>query len=674
MKKRGLLALPLVFLLASCNLMVSQGDNNNTNETNNANNNNNNNNNDNNNNTNTPSVRNLLPEDSVVMADDYYESVKIGSLDLTTRKIENQESVTYDDLFNLGNRVTISIDVDDSELEKLQDDYETGYKTDIYRHCNSVTITLVNSDNTFTWTYEDVGIRQKGNTSRDPIFDNGNLKGLNHFKLSFDETFEYQDVSGAYYEDWTGKDAELKKRKDRNFLGLSGLDIKWNKNYDQSHVREIYASKLYKACGILSQDIGLCDFKFKTSKKTYNFGVCTIYEPASKALIKRHLQAGNLLSFASWKEEKSGEYGVPSENYGDLYKASYGVGEGSVDGGPDLSSNSTKNKRVGVKNFDGTYIPAYDRKTNKEVSYTDSLIKALSNKVSSGSYEDLEKLMDLDYFAVAMACNYIIGNPDDIRYNNNNYMLYFSRIDGKCYYIPIDNDRCFGITRDWNPDGNALKNRAIFDTKNSRNDKDTNTLMKKTILADGTNRCKAIYLNYVKAIKQSDFIKEETFNQFYQLAYSTYGSYTTSDFDTITFSLDDAYNLTYSNYIQAKLSKIDLAYSLNGNNNNNGQEGDYPQDVQIVGDFCGWNGTDYPLTYLGDGKYQVVLTITGNIKFKFYNNGWHNGVDWGRKKGGSANDLSLEGGDNFETTGISGTVTLTIIVDAKNLTCTWTVS
>ena len=61
MKRRGLLALSLVFLLASCNLMVNEGDNNNTNETNNENNNNNNNT-DNNNNTNTPSVRNLLPE------------------------------------------------------------------------------------------------------------------------------------------------------------------------------------------------------------------------------------------------------------------------------------------------------------------------------------------------------------------------------------------------------------------------------------------------------------------------------------------------------------------------------------------------------------------------------------------------------------------------------------
>lgn len=681
MKRKGFLALPFIFLLSSCSMMLAGQKPTGTPQNDTGNNNNNNNSNNNNNDTPKEVNRITLPEDSVVYGNEYYKDITIGDLDLSTRVIESQEKVTYDDLFNLGNKVTISIDVDNEELEKLQADYETGHKTDIYRHCNSVTITLVNGGNTFSWTYEDVGIRQKGNTSRKDVFKNGEIAGLNHFKLSFDETFEYS-VPGAYTEDWTGKETDYKKRTDRNFLGLSGIDIKWNKNYDSTHIREIYASKLYRACGLLTQDIGLCDFKFKTSTKTYNFGLCTIYEPATKALIKKHLKEGNLLRLPEWKDEKEGAYGVSDVSYGDFYKASWGVGEGSCGNpGPNLSTKSTNNKKVGVKNFDGTYIPAYDRKTNKDVSYSDPLIKELSNKITNGTYSDIEKLMDLDYFAVAMACNYIIGNPDDFRYNNNNYMLYFSRVDGKAYYMPIDNDRCFGVTKDWNPDGNGQKNRAIFDTLNCKNEANTNDLMLKTVLATSTNRSKAIYLNYIKAIKESNFIKEATFEAFFNKTKAVYESSVTSDFVTIGFNLNDSNNLSYHDYITAKLSKIDLNYTLSGtntntNNNDNNTTDDeyYYPSVQITGDFCRWRGADYPLAYQGDGVYTVTVTLTKNTGFKFYNNGWDNGLNWGNKNGDDPHALSLNGGDDFQITGITGTTTVTVTVDVKNLTCTWVIN
>jgi hypothetical protein len=145
--------------------------------------------------------------------------------------------------------------MEDSELEKLQNDLdhynETHNKTQLYRHCKSVTITLKNYDNTFSWTIEDVGIRQKGNTSRKeewPIIENGQIASLNHFKLSFDETFD-DEAYGIDKVDWSLDQAGYKLRKDREFLGLTGLDLKWNKNYDATHIKEVYASKLYKSAG-----------------------------------------------------------------------------------------------------------------------------------------------------------------------------------------------------------------------------------------------------------------------------------------------------------------------------------------------------------------------------------------------------------------------------------------
>ena len=76
-----------------------------------------------------------------------------------TRKIKSIEEVTYMDLFNLGNIVTIKIDISDEELSKLQEDYKKTYKSAIYRHCD-VKITLKNYDKEFEWYFNDVGIRQ----------------------------------------------------------------------------------------------------------------------------------------------------------------------------------------------------------------------------------------------------------------------------------------------------------------------------------------------------------------------------------------------------------------------------------------------------------------------------------------------------------------------------------
>ena len=178
--------------------------------------------------------------------------IQLLAPDFTTRVIPNQDSVTYDDLFNLGNEVSISIDMEDSELQKLQEDldyYNTDFdgnneadkrKIQLYRHCKSVTITLKNYDNTFSWT----------------IIENGKIASLNHFKLSFDETFD-DEAYGVDKVDWSNDPAGYKLRKDREFLGLTGLDLKWNKNYDATHIKEVYASKLYKSLGLIIQNIGL---------------------------------------------------------------------------------------------------------------------------------------------------------------------------------------------------------------------------------------------------------------------------------------------------------------------------------------------------------------------------------------------------------------------------------
>ena len=65
------------------------------------------------------------------------------------------------------------------------------------------------------------------------------------------------------------KEEEKILREDREFLGLSGLDIKWNKNYDSTHIKEIYSSYLYDAAGLMANSIGLTELNItqKTPRK-----------------------------------------------------------------------------------------------------------------------------------------------------------------------------------------------------------------------------------------------------------------------------------------------------------------------------------------------------------------------------------------------------------------------
>ena len=344
---------------------------------------------------------------------DAYKNIALKEPDFTTRQIASIDDVTFDDLFDLGNKVSINVEVSDEQLKLLQKDYETGYKTEIYRIADKVDITLVNYGNTYTWSFDQVGIRQKGNTSRKNIFVDGKIDGLNHFKLSFDETFDDKEMYGNSALDWTNKEDEKILREDREFLGLSGLDIKWNKNYDSTHIKEIYASYLYDAAGLLSPSIGLSEFsiKQKDKNKTYDFGLCTLFEPTSKSFIKRELKKGPYVNTSIWKEENKGTFGVPDSKYGDFYKASYGVGDGNYGNGADLSRSSSNGNRVGVGNISGSYIPVYERKTNTDVDYDDPQMRNLTSTISQGTYEQIKEVIDLEYFAITEACNYYIAFP-----------------------------------------------------------------------------------------------------------------------------------------------------------------------------------------------------------------------------------------------------------------------
>lgn len=485
-------------------------------------------------------------EETLIKAPDYSYKVR-----------NSKEEFIYEDLFNINNKVDIEIDVDKSELDKIQEDNNRGKKPEIYHLANKVTINITNNNQLFTWELENVGIRQKGNFSRENIFVDGKLNNHNHYKLSFDETFTDTSMYDASFIEQHGN----LEYGEREFLGLSGLDFKWNRNDDSTHIKELYSSYMYRSAGIIVQHVGLSNLSINTDGKKTDFGLCFMYEQTSKSLIKRAFKDNKLyVNTPSWNKEKEGTYGVSGSKYGDYYKATYGSGDGANEGA-DLTVNSVSGKRVGVKtDIYGNNFPAYERKTNTDVDYNDALIKNLVNKLNSGTYEEIGQLVDLEYFAIEEAVSYIIGNPDSFRNNYNNSMLYFRHLDGKMIIIPIDNDRTFGIGHTWDKGITfaSSQNNTPFNRKDVNGNTNKNPLIKRILLESGySNDCQKTYVKYLDAIIKSDWVKNETFTRYFNIAKSVYSNH--------SFSLEGGNdNISFANYIKTKISNVQSLTS-NGN-------------------------------------------------------------------------------------------------------------
>ena len=340
------------------------------------------------------------------------------------------ESV-YSELFSLDSKVTIEITMSKSEMDKMDSDYykykEKNTKSPIYRKANAV-ITV----NGKSYTVEEVGIRAKGNLSILPVYeeDSENLN-LSHYKLSFNETFDDENYYGSDVRVWKSTE-ERNARKNRRFATLKKLDIKWNRNYDNTYIRELYASEMFRQSGVLSQKIGLSQLKFNDN----NYGVMTIYEPIDEIFLERNLPASAL--------------------GGDLYKVGWTYSP----------ANYVENQvTIGITDEDSGSKYNFDLKTNEKTSNNEKLVNFLKVINSDPTQSELEAVLDTDYFAKFLAAYYFAGDPDDIRNNYNNHYIYFRKDNGKAVFIPYDNDRTLGITKGYNPDGTGMTGQSPYSNR-----------------------------------------------------------------------------------------------------------------------------------------------------------------------------------------------------------------
>lgn len=449
------------------------------------------------------------------------------------------EEELYEELFDIQNTISIQLEISQEELDKLQQDYirydTHNSKSPIYRIVDKAVITIDEE----VFEIEEVGIRLKGNTSRVPVYDKktGGMN-LSHYKLSFNETFDDETYYGEDAKVWESETAK-QERKDRRFATLKELEIKWNKNYDDTHIREYYANMLFRKAGVLAQQLNLCSLGVNGD----NFGVVNIYEPVDKIFIERNL---------------------PQEDWGgDLYKCGWTMRPANY-----VKSSVT----YGIADKDNNEFYNYSLKTNKKNSAHESLINLLTVlDTDNVSQEDFESVIDTGYLVKFLAASYFMGDPDDFRNNYNNHYLYFLKSNGKAIFIPYDNDRCLGLTHSWNPDGSGMTAVSPYSNKAVGNDsKQRNPIIISAILKDGYYV--DAYTEELQNIAKWPEWETENFEQIYQMAKTNYEQVITPDIDfenvkeEFKFSLDGEFttgketNMSYQEYVERLMATLQKAF------------------------------------------------------------------------------------------------------------------
>ncbi len=431
----------------------------------------------------------------------------------------------YEQLFSLDSKVTIEITMSKSEMDKMDKDYykyqSKGTKSPIYRKA-TVVITVGGK----SYTIDEVGIRAKGNLSVLPVYDDSGELNLSHYKLSFNETFDDKDYYGSDAKVWKST-AERKERKNRRFATLKKLDVKWNRNYDDTYIREIYAAEMFRQSGVMAQKIGLSQLKFNNN----NYGVMTIYEPIDEIFLERNLPESAL--------------------GGDLYKVGWTYSP----------ANYVENQvSIGITDEDKGAKYNFDLKTNEKTSKNEKLKNFLKVINSNPTQSQLEAVLDTDYFAKFLAAYYFAGDPDDIRNNYNNHYIYFRKDNGKAVFIPYDNDRTLGVTMGYNPDGTGMTGQSPYSNRAAgANQIQANPLIKLAI-EDG-NFLNTKYTSALKKVAGLSLWNNSQFEAQYNKAKKNYQSFVKPSIsfanadNNFKFSLDGEYpsgeesNMSFSDFV-----------------------------------------------------------------------------------------------------------------------------
>ena len=520
----------------------------------------------------------------------------------------------YEILFDLNNKITLRLDMEKTELSKMQQDYDRyanmGSKSPIYRKGDLHIGITTPSGKTYRFLIEEVGVRMKGNTSRTDFYSNlTGIYNLIHLKISFQETFDDETYYGSQAQEWIENARKL--RKNRTFATLEKLDLRWNRCDDGSYLKEYFAYETYRQYGVPAPRTNLTSFQWAGE----HMGVFTINEPVDSVFLAKRYPA--------------------AASQGDLYKCGWA---GNRNG------NFMDTASIGIEDEDKGEFYAYDLKTNKKTSQHQSLI-SLIEEMNSGNMtkERFAELVDIDSFISFCAVSYLLGNPDDMRNNYNNFYVYFRSDNGKAVFIPYDYDRCLGITAHWNPTQTGVTDDDPFTLRRQaidRREQDDTAIQRSPLIlysvAEGGYYMEE-YAAMLRQMIEDDWFQMDNFTALYEIAKVNYAdcAIPSKEFDNtkgLHLSFDMARtsdfssngNISMAEYLNAKTATL---YRCLGNMAQYTQN--QPKSAPIWylrADFTDWNCSNNHLLTLRDGKWSISINLQSKSAMKIYNSiydSWH---------------------------------------------------
>ena len=450
-----------------------------------------------------------------------------------TPSIVNSEN--YLAFWNPSTSLSINIEMSQEAanfINSYQSNHDDSTYFDYYVPCTfNLTMNGVN------YSFEEVGIRQKGNMSRrDMLVDNNlSLDRLVHFKLSFKETFdgdEYDNIEPLkqFAKTWDVS-SERTERKNRTLFDMEKIDIKWNRNDDQTKSKQSYALKLFRENGVLAGHDTLADTTLRISGKSPITTTYEVLECIDSVFVKRHFN----------KDHADG----------DLYKCTY-----TNKGPANFSSSYTVGNQIGVEKNTTNYHPAYDLKTNKKKNTTHTgllnLFSIINSTVDADTFKtNIEEVLDIKRFIKYEAIAYLLGNFDDMRNNANNYYLYIASKSNMAYIIPYDFDRCLGAgcegrkdyMTDFSPESTKMQCSGDWQSIN---------LYWRTVCTTSgkpkqVEEYRALYQKYIEDLLNNKIISNESFNSFVD-------SFPVSYRGNKNGSGED--NISFASYLSKKINSI----------------------------------------------------------------------------------------------------------------------
>ncbi len=346
------------------------------------------------------------------------------------------QSDDYDRLFDNYNFKTITVQFEESVFEEMIMNMQAHF--DLYgdyvdNTMYPVDITYIDESENFT--IKEVGFRTRSTTSRNlPRTTDWRERYVYHqtsFQLQFNETFEYENHTNKY-----------EVLKTREVFNLEQLNFEYSQNYrgdyDQAMISEAFTHYLYKEAGLKVANASYGLVYLKIGETLVSYGFYTFIESIDSEFLKDNFDSDQALE------------------YGDLFKITDVMTEGTL--------RLDYLGYTGINTDDVRYTYSLRNNTNDGTRKTFDSFTYFIQRINDQEYflEHYDELIDVDLFVRYLAISFLAGNTDDLRYNFNNYYLYFDVYTNKATFIPFDLDNSLGFGKHLDGSGDFGTDYSIY--------------------------------------------------------------------------------------------------------------------------------------------------------------------------------------------------------------------